>query len=408
MTLRRPQFVQAHVLRHYQLTGWEEKIAGRWSYRELAADPTWFKGWISFDAVRWNPYDRKLYCGLNSLDGDLLYTFDPKTCQFACMGTQAWTDKYDVKIHRTLLLSPLDRCFYFATALLHDLDQQHEAQGGKLVKFDPQSRTYSVIGVPAPHLYIQSIAADWGRSIIYEFSYPAEAVFRTDLGSGASHILGYIGNSIMLTQPHNAVVDRDGWLWGTYGETRAWDETDGREPVRLFKYHPERDRFVWFDHGLARKETRAQLLSNPAGMPDVVSAIGETRHREDFGFCDSMVYDGTRFIYAGSVAGVLSRIDTQTGKVEKVANVMATGRFPALAIQDGILYGAGGMKGYTQLIRWDMSTDQIECFADLTDREINDRPARIHEIAVDDEHQVYLAENDNHRRSSFLWAVRLD
>jgi hypothetical protein len=96
-----------------------------------------------------------------------------------------------------------------------------------------------------------------------------------------------------------------------------------------------------------------------------------TRHERDFGFCDAMAYDGTRYIYAGTVAGVLSHIDTQTGKVDKVANIMGAGRFPALAIRDGILYGAGGMDGWTQLIRWDIHTDRIEGFGDLTDQEIN-------------------------------------
>ena len=66
------------------------------------------------------------------------------------------------------------------------------------------------------------------------------------------------------------------------------------------------------------------------------------------------------------------------------------------------------MKGYTQLVRWDTRTDRIESYTDLVDSEINDRPARIHELAVDDEHQIYLAENDNHKRSSYLWSVRLD
>ncbi|MGH9326081.1 MAG: hypothetical protein ACRD2B_05260 [Terriglobia bacterium] len=408
MTLRRPRSIQAHRLRDYKLTGWEEKIAGRWSYRELAADPTWYKGWISFDAIRWNPYNKKLYCGLNSLDGDLLYAFDPKSSEFESMNTQQWTDKYDVKIHRTLLLNPHDRCLYFATSLLHDLDEQHKAKGGKLMRFEPEARTYTLIGVPAPRWYIQSIAADWDRAIIYGFTYPVEAVSRTDLDGNSSSILCCIGNSMMFSQPHNAIVDREGWLWGTYAETRAWDETMGEEPIRLFKYHPEEDRFVWFDYGLARKEKCQQLLPDPSGIPAVSSALGETRHKDDFGFCDSMIYDGVRFIYAGSVAGVLSRIDTSTAKVEKVANVMAAGRFPALALQDGVLYGAGGMKGHTQLIRWDTKGDQIECFADLSDPEINDRPARIHEMAIDEEHRIYLAENDNHCRSSFLWTVRLD
>ena len=50
--------VKAHILRDYKLAGWQEKIAGRWSYRQLAADSNWFSGWISFDTVTWNPADR--------------------------------------------------------------------------------------------------------------------------------------------------------------------------------------------------------------------------------------------------------------------------------------------------------------------------------------------------------------
>ena len=403
----RPRSVKAHILRNYRLEGWEKEIAGRWSYRELASHEEWFKGWISFDTVAWNPYDQRLYCGLNSLDGDLLYRFDPGAQAFDSMNTRQWADPFDVKIHRTLLLNPHDRCLYFATSLLHDLDQQHEAKGGKLVKFDPQTGTFQLIGVPAKHLYIQSIAADWERGIIYAFTYPAEAVYRVSLASGESKLVAYLTNATMFVQPHNAVVDKEGWLWATCAETRAWDETFGREPVRLFKYHPEGDRFVWFDYGLSRKADRKQLLADPAAPQGIASSLGETRHRDDFGFCDSMAYDGDRTIYAGTVAGVLARIDTASGKVEKVANVTATGRLPALAVKDGVLYGAGGMNGHTQLIRWDTRTDRIEGYTDLSDPARNEPPARVHDLAIDDEHRVYLAENDNHRRSSYLWEVQL-
>ena len=220
-----------------------------------------------------------------------------------------------------------------------------------------------MLSVPVPHLYIQSIAADWQREIIYGFTYPAEAVFKSDLRSKRSEIFAYIGNAIMFAQPHNAVVDRNGWLWGTYAETRAWDETTGQTPIRLFKYHPDSDEFVWFDHGLSRREERKQLLLDPHVPQGVTGNLSETRHKEDFGFCDSMAYDGDRYIYAGTVAGVLSRIDTQTGSVEKVANVMGASRLPALGIRDGILYGGGGMNGHTQLIRWDSKTDRMESFA---------------------------------------------
>jgi len=400
--------VKANILRNTRLAGWKERIAGRWSYRDLAADPVWSKGWISFDTVRWNSNDQKLYCGLNSIDGDLLYAFDPRCGQFECLNTKEWADEFDVKIHRSLLLNPNDGCLYFGTSLLHDVDQQREAKGGKLVRFDPQTRKHDVLSVPVAHLYIQSIAADWQRGILYGFTYPAEAVFKADLRSKCSEILAYIGNAIMFAQPHNGVVDRDGWLWGTYAETRAWDETTSETPIRLFKYHPDSEEFVWFDHGLSLRKERKQLLTDLPMPQGVTGTLSETRHKDDFGFCDSMAYDGDRYIYAGTVAGVLSRIDTQTGSVEKVANVIAASRLPALAIRDGILYGGGGMHGHTQLIRWDLRTDQIESFSNLMDSDIHERPARIHDLDVDDNHTIYLAENDNHVRSSFLWTVHID
>jgi hypothetical protein len=85
---------------------------------------------------------------------------------------------------------------------------------------------------------------------------------------------------------------------------------------------------------------------------------------------------------------------------------MATGRFPALALdRNGVLFGAGGMNGQTQLIRWDPRTDRIEDFGRLAER-TGLVPARVHEIAVDDRERVFLGENDNHTRSSYLWSVK--
>lgn len=400
--------VRAHILRDYRLAGWHEKIVGRWHYRDLVADESWRKGWISFDSISFNPDDGCAYCGLNSIDGDLLYRFNPDTGRFDCLNTQRWTDAFDVKIHRTLLYNGQDRCFYFATSMLHDVDQQRQAAGGKIVRYDPAADRYDILGVPVPMLYVQSIAADFARGKIYGFTYPAEAVFEFDLSARRSKILAYTGNAMFFSQPHNPVVDRGGWLWGTYAETRAWDEKLSEVPIRLFKYHPDGGRFVWFDHGLPRRNDSDQLLEDPPVSTDAESALAETRHRDDLGFCDSMIYDGSRYIYAGTVAGVLCRIDTTTDRVEKLANVMATGRFPALAVAaDGTLYGAGGMKGHTQVIRYRPGEKRIESFSELVDPTIDDRPARIHEMAVDEGHRLYLAENDNHLRSSYLWTVVL-
>jgi hypothetical protein len=400
--------VQAHVLRDYRLAGWEERISGRWHYRDLIADEDWRNGWISFDAVAWNPHDRQVYCGLNSIDGDLLYRFDPRMQSFACLQTQRWTDRFDVKIHRTLLYNGKDRCFYFGTSMLHDVDEQPDARGGKLVRYDPAANRYDILGVPVPMLYIQSLAADFDHGLIYGFTYPAEALFEFDLATRESRILAYTGNALMMSQPHNPVVDGDGWLWGTYAETRAWDETPSERPVRVFKYHPEGRRFRWFDWGLPRREDSGQLLADPPKPAGAPSSLAETRHTQDHGFCDSMLFDGRHHIYAGTVAGVLCRIDTRTNCVEKLAHVMATGRFPALTIgRDGTIYGAGGMRGYTQVMRLRPESDRIESFSELVDARIDDRPARIHELAVGDDDTLYLAENDNHHRSSYLWSARI-
>src|SRR4051812_30062453 len=138
MTSRRVS-CRAYPLRDYKLEGWDDRIAGRWTYKDILADEQWRKGWISFDAITWNPADRKLYCGLNSIDGDLLYTFDPRTSTYECLHTRQWADEFDSKIHRTLLRNPSDGCFYFATSLLHETDQQESAPGGKIVKYDPAS-----------------------------------------------------------------------------------------------------------------------------------------------------------------------------------------------------------------------------------------------------------------------------
>lgn len=398
--------VTAHILRDEKLDNWRDHIVGRWTYRELSRDPKWAHGWISFDAVAFDPASRKIFCGLNSLDGDLLYSFDCRTNRFEGLQTQSWTDRFDVKIHRTILSNPNDRCLYFGTSMLHDMDEQQVAKGGKLVRFDPAKRAFDIVAVPAPRLYLQSMAADWERNLIYSFTYPAEAVYKTNLYSGESELVAYLGNSILFAQPHNAVVDKNGWLWGTCAETRAWDEAFGLQPIRIFKYHPEGDRLVVWDRGLSRWNDREQLLSDDTDMDELTSVLAETRHKQDFGFCDSMAYDGERYIYAGTVAGVLCRIDTFTDKVEKVANVISSGRFPALAIKSGVLYGAGGMHGRTQLIRWKIHEKSIDRYTELIDERTGERPARVHELAVDEQGHVYLGENDNHERSSYLWSVR--
>jgi hypothetical protein len=404
-TMKSQYRVCVHKLRDVRLEGWHEKIVGRWHYRDLIADPAWSKGWISFDSLCWDETRGLLFCGLNSLDGELLYRFDPRSNEFTSCGTQRWADKFDSKIHRGLLKSPVDGKIYFGTSLLHDADQQHEAPGGKLVRYNPDADEFEVLGIPEPHLYLQSIAADWRRGILYAFTYPAEFLVRFDLNTRVSRRLAYIGNAVSLAQPHNAVVDCHGRLWGTYAETRAWDEVPSPQPIRLFSYDPDNDRITWFERGLSRRAEREQLVPDPPPRYAIPTEMIETRHKDDYGFCDAMAYDGNRFIYAGTVAGVLCRVDIESGDVTKIANAIPTGRLPAIMIRDGILYAAGGIKGQTQALRWKIGSKTIEDLGDLADPASGQRPARIHDLAADGSGRIYLAENDHHERSSYLWSL---
>ena len=397
--------IRSHILRNVQFDNWQSEIEGKWPYRKLYEDESWRIGWISFDAITWSTEEACLYCGLNAMDGDLLYRFWPDEKRFESLKAQEWADKFDSKIHRNLLKDPADGSFYFGTSLLHDIDQQHEAPGGKLMRYNPKEGRYSLLAIPFPHLYIQSIAADFHRGKIYCFTYPAEFVVCYDMKTKTCQNLGYITNATSLVQPHNGVVDAQGYLWGTYAETRAFDEVQSKTPVRLFRYHPDNHKFDWFEFGLSRKSEQQQLLPDPPQQREIPFHQDQTRHKEDLGFCDAMVYDGQQYIYAGTTAGTLCRIDTLELKVEKIANVMPAGRLPALTIdQKGILYGGGGIKGDTQLFKWDPQKKEIRLVDKIEDEQGN-VPARIHDIAIDQQGKLYLAENDNHHRSSYLWTV---
>ena len=397
--------VRSHILRDYHFNNWHSEIEGCWHYNRLYNDMLWHKGWISFDAVTWNTDEQCLYCGLNSLDGDIFYRFRPGENRFESLNARQWANEFDSKIHRTILRNPEDGKLYFATSMLHDIDRQHEAPGGKLMRYDPRTGTFELLAIPFPQLYIQSIAADFERGKIYCFTYPAEFVVCFDMHSGKSRTLAYITNATSMVQPHNGVVDNQGYFWGTYAETRAFDEVPSKNPVRLFRYHPDTGKFDWFDFGLSKKSDSRQLLAAPRLSRCVAFHSDQTRHKDDYGFCDSMVFDGSRYIYAGTTGGSLCRIDTLNPGVEKLADVMPAGRLPALNIApDGTLYGGGGLKGDTLLFKWRPGSKHIILLESLEDEQ-GRVPARIHDLAIDGQGRLYLAENDNHSRSSYLWTV---
>ena len=75
-------------------------------------------------------------------------------------------NEYDAKFHRSLERGA-DGCIYGATALLHDVDRFFDAPGGGIFRYDPRTGELTRIATPVPHTYIQSIAIDRERELIY-------------------------------------------------------------------------------------------------------------------------------------------------------------------------------------------------------------------------------------------------
>lgn len=377
--------VKAHRLKDERFSDWHHKLAGRWSIEDLRANPKYLDGWISFDCLRWDAAREKLYIGIMSLNTDIFWSFDPTTASFSSLNFKSVSDKFDAKFHRSLELDD-DGTYIVATALLHDMDQQFEAAGGKLMRYHPDGGTYELLDIPVPGQYIQSIVLDSRRRLVYGFTYPAEHMFVHDLNTGESRNLAYLGNGRMICQPHNAVLDSHGRVWGTWGENRAFEYTIGRTPLRYFCYDPDSGKFRWFVHGAPK------------------TWAGDT------GAVDHMLLGDDGLIYVGTVAGGLSTLDPETGDVRSLGKPFHGGRLAGLVqARDGGIYGAGNSgvdghgRGTARLFRYDASTGATEDFGSIHDEDLNEGAVNVHMLVEGEDGVLYAGENDNEYRSSHLW-----
>jgi hypothetical protein len=374
--------VRAHVLKDRRFDNWDSEVFGRWTWHDLRAHPGYYHDWISFDGVLWHPQLEKVFCGLTVLDNDIFHVFDPGAARFQSLGFAEIGDRFDAKFHRSMELDD-DGTLFCATALLHDQDVQFAAAGGKLVHYSPFTETYQLLGVPVPHHYIQSITLDRQRRIVYGFTYPGEYFFRYDIETGQSRALAFIGNGITMCQPHYFVVDNDGFVWGTWAQTRAFEDV----PVlnyRLFTYHPEGDRLNWLPYGLPR--------------------AGEN----DLGLVDSMVLASDGMIYMGTKVASLVRLDPRTGELTLLGRPGPQRRMAGLAEgSDGRIYMACGMLDETSIFAYDRESGKFIEHGRIYDADRGTGPARIHDIDITDDLVIYAGENDNTTRSSYLWECRI-
>ena len=143
-----------------------------------------------------------------------------------------------------------------------------------------------MLDIPVPHQYIQSITLDRTNRVIYGATFPAEIVFRYDMQTGQSRQIAYIGAGYAMGQAEKMVLDKEGRLWGTWVQIRAWEAGDRPKSRFLFCYDPAKDQMTWFLHGL------------PKLFPGDLGSIDTMLLAEDDGM-----------IYIGSSQGGLCRLD---------------------------------------------------------------------------------------------------
>ena len=301
---------------------WFDEIEDRWEYDQFLATPGWRKGWISFDSVLHDAAGDRVYLGITSFDADIFRAYDRKTGEFLDLGYSRIAHPQDAKFHRSLVKWQKDGCVYGAVALLHDVDRFWDAPGGAIVKYDPATGTLEKIGIPLPHVYIQSICLDQQRGVIYGQSFTPERLFRFDLATRQSEDLGAISSGMVMAQGENVELDDESCAWFGWHATRAWQNTSGVDSHRLAKYDPAAGRIRFID----------------AGLPNPDGRYGYTKVEGLFNL-------GTGGLYASGGNGSLYRVDTQTGRAEYLGTPVADrpSRLTALRLApDGMAYGVTG------------------------------------------------------------------
>ena len=365
---------------------WSKRVEDRWNYEGFLADPRWRRDWISFDGVVYHAGMDRVYCGITSFDADNFKAYDRRRGKFMDLGFKKVGNRYDAKFHRSMQLTQDGRTLYTATALLHDVDRYWEAPGGGLYKHDIKNGKTTKLGIPIPHNYIQSIAFDEKRGIIYSMHFTPERLSAFDLETKKTRDLGPIGSGMVMGQGENLVLDDSGCVWCGWNATRAWQSQPGADSHRLCKYDPRKGRIVYFDIGLPRRD----------------GASGTAKVEGLFNL-------GTGCLYASGDNGSLYRINPKTAKAKYLGTPISKkrSRLTSLAMHsDGFAYGVTGRDGRCRLLRFDPRRDTFALGSAIVD-ENGVAMWQCHDVAITPEGVLYAGENDHPRRSGYLWEIQI-
>jgi hypothetical protein len=367
---------------------WEKEVHNRWVYADFKTHQDWKEGWLSFDCAAYRPEDGRVYLGVTSFDENRIFcAFDRKADRFMDLGYDRVAAPFDAKFHRSLVRAGSDR-LYAAPALLHCPDNYFNAPGAAIVEYRLGSGEIRKLGIPFPHVYVQSMVLDELRQVLYLQCFSPEYLGMHDLRTGESRFLAQLcaGHGPMA-QPENLVLDDTRCVWSSWSLTRAWDDGPGANANRLCKYDPRQDRMEFFSTGLP--------------YPD---------GREGFSRVEGLFNLGDGAVYASGANGSLYRVDPASGEVEYLFTPIKDrrSRLTSLAVTaDGVAYGITGRDGRCELMRVDYRRGTFELLGGVVDAD-GEPMFQCHDILMTEDGILYACENDNPRRTSYLWEIRLD
>jgi hypothetical protein len=362
----------------------------KWTFDMRQADPEW-GSLISFTSLHYHQPTGQLYCGLTSEANQLLIAFDPDEKQFTDLGfqDQDFCERYDTKIHRSFEPDGEDSIL-FATAALHEIETNLDAEGGRIFRFWPDSGEMQPLARPVRRDYIQTIAYDPRHQLVYGNCYP--------MGNSFIHSL----KTDTTTYPdepidgHKIRCDCDGNLWGLSGtrhkpiphvsamDLRIMHEYFNQpyQTPLLYRYNPD-DGYEYLDDGLPLVNGRCQQLANGLDI-------------------------GDGGMYLTTSIGMLYRVDKQSGAIDEIA-FLGAGRLEGIAYdpERGLLFLGGGQMYQTHVFVVDVETRQrITPMWPVADEQTGERCIIVHDLAVtqrDGAYLVYTGETDNPNRSGHLW-----
>ena len=382
--VKRLAAVQAYPIIELEYGDFFEKFDG-WTFRDFRENPASRHNWLGFTTVMYCAADGMIHCGLERFDNDILYLFDPREKEFQSLDFQRHADRYDVKIHRSLAMNS-DGYIYGATALLHDVDEAGRAKGGKLFRYRPGEYGIEILGIPVPNSYIQSIAIDCSRQMLYGFTFAPEKMFSYDITGGKFADLGPIGSCLFIGQAHVPCVDDTGAVWGSWGSYYS----HGRLPtegvrINLLKFDPAGNELVYLQHGLG-----GAGASSTEMIDDIVNGR-----------------DG--YLYIGGKEGNFYRLDPESAEVQLLSRPFRhQRRISALTVSaEGTIYGAVGDRDCVRIFAFQPGSDKLTELGVVYDADRCQPAEKIHSLTLTDDNVLYGGEIDNLHRTSWLWEIQL-